>query len=60
MTELGRDAGKALGCAKSPGENEGSKPLGTTGGVIMAKDAEERLSDVVSALNGIVSEDITW
>lgn len=51
--------GKALDWPRSPGENDGSKP-GTTGGVIVAKEAEDRLSEVFSTPNGGVPTPKTW
>lgn len=47
LTELGR-VGRALDWFISPGENEDNKPPGKTGGVIVAMEAEDRLSEVVS------------
>lgn len=60
FTEPGRDAGKALDWPRSPGENGGSTPLGATGGVIVAKEAEDRLSEVPSTPAGGVPAPRTW
>lgn len=48
LTELGR-VGRALDWFISPGEKEDNKPPGKTGGVIVAMEADDRLSEVVSA-----------